>query len=76
MIVTERIDPQTPGGWVLIRNYSDAGMMIRQDGSGDMYEEAIDPDFANRTYTETNIPIECEIDSDELLDIILGGDIT
>ena len=32
--------------------------MIKEDGTGILYSEAIDPDFMNRTYTETNTPIE------------------
>lgn len=58
MIVSERMEPQTTGGWVLIKTYSDLGMMIRQDESGELYPEAIDPESSHRTYTETDIPIE------------------
>lgn len=71
----------------LIRTYSDIGMMIRQDSTGILYEEAIDPDYTNRTYTETDIPIhqdeeesESEPEPDDgflkaqaALDIIFGG---
>lgn len=69
----------------LIRAYSDAGMMIRQDDSGILYSEAIDPDYTNRTYTETDIPIEVEenieepleddgyLDSQDAIDLIFGG---
>lgn len=69
----------------LIRAYSDAGMMIRQDDSGVLYSEAIDPDYTNRTYTETDIPIEVEenieepleddgyLDSQDAIDLIFGG---
>ena len=65
-LVREIIPPEEEGGWTLVRNYSDAGMMIRQDGTGDLYSEAVDPDFANRTYTETDIPIDNEVpESDE-----------
>lgn len=45
---------------VLIRTYSDRNMMIRQDGTGILYSEAVDPQVMNRTYTETDIPIESE----------------
>lgn len=77
MIVQERIEPEQQGGWVLIKTYSDRGVMIRQDETGDLYAEAVDPDFANRTYTETNIPIddgddEQEDTAEHLLNIILG----
>lgn len=54
MIVTERV----PDSVDLVRTYSDAGMMIIQDETGDMYAEAIDPDYMNRTYTESDIPID------------------
>jgi len=53
-IVTERYEDSVD----LVRTYSDAGMMIRQDGTGILYTEAVDPDYMNRTYTETDIPIE------------------
>ena len=64
MLITEIIPPTTEGGWTLVKNYSDSGMMIRQDGTGDLYGEAIDPDFTNRTYTETDIPIDEETDEE------------
>lgn len=80
-IVTERYEDSVD----LVRTYSDAGMMIRQDETGYLYEEAIDPDYMNRTYTETDIPIEKEeeepiehddegyLNSQSALDIIFGG---
>ena len=40
------------------RAYSDANKKIMQDGTGIIYDEAIDPEKSGRTYTETNIPIE------------------
>lgn len=46
-------------GVVLMRTYSDAGMMIERDG--ELYEEAVDPEEFNREYTETDQPIESEI---------------
>lgn len=78
MLVTEVLEPATPGGWVLIKNYSDSGMMIRQNGTNDLYESAIDPQFIGRTYTETDIPIEQEEESEieakaEAYDILVGG---
>ena len=61
-------------GVELIRTYSDRGMKIRQDGTGVEYDEAVDPSDANRTYTETNIPIEGEeLSAEEALLIITGG---
>lgn len=69
MIVTERYSED------LIKTYSNAGFMIQQDETGILYSEAIDPDFMNRTYTETNIPIDAdeeETEAEEILDILLG----
>ena len=45
-----------------IRNYSDKGMMIERDNV--QYSEAIDPiEYADeRIYTETDIPIESEVE--------------
>ena len=70
MIRTERVEGSTD----LVRTYSDTGMMIIQDGTGDMYSEAIDPDYMNRTYTESNIHVETEeeISDTDALNIIMG----
>ena len=38
----------------LYRTYSDAGMMIRQDQTGAVFDEAIDVEGASYTYTETD----------------------
>ena len=54
MIVQNKFK-QEENGWVLVRTYSDIGKMIRQDETGELYIEAIDPDFMHRTYTETDI---------------------
>ena len=40
------------------KTYSDAGFMIERDGV--QYSEAIDPSEFDRTYTETDIPVEAE----------------
>lgn len=45
-----------------IRTYSDSGFYIHGGLPEADYEEACDPVDLNRTYTETNIPIE---DNDE-----------
>ena len=42
------------------RTWSDAGMMIERDGA--RYSEAVDPLNSGRTYTETDEPIEQEMD--------------
>ena len=52
MIVTEQISD------TLIRTYSDANVYIHGGNPVGDYAEAIDPISANRTYTETEIPIE------------------
>ena len=41
----------------LYRTYSDSGKMIRQEQSGELYSDAIDPEGAAVTYTETDIDI-------------------
>ena len=50
MIITEKYAEN------LTRTYSDTGMKIERDGV--LYDEAIDPDWAGRTYTETTEPVE------------------
>ena len=69
MIVYEVIE-----GTDLVRAYSNTGMKIRQDNTGTIYGEAIDPVYMNRTYTETEELIEEELEPEEILEIILGGD--
>ena len=41
----------------LYRTYSDAGMMIRQDQTGAVFDEAVDVENALYTYTETDEPV-------------------
>ena len=55
MIVTESM---TINGKSFIRTFSDSGYMVERDGI--RYSEAIDPAELNRTYTETDEPIEGE----------------
>lgn len=55
MIQTEQIQIS---GRTLVRTYSDANLMIRQDGTGNVYAEAVDPVGSGRTYSETDTPIE------------------
>ena len=55
-----------------IRTYSDNGMMIHGGVPEGDYEEACDPAELNRTYTETDIPIEGESDAKEILNILTG----
>lgn len=55
MIITE---PLTINDKQFIRTFSDSGYMVERDGV--RYSEAIDPAELNRTYTETDEPIEGE----------------
>lgn len=56
----------------LIKTYSDIGMLIRQEPTGELYAEAIDIANTTYTYVETNIPIEDDITDSEALNIIMG----
>ena len=49
----------------LYRNYSDQNMMIQQDQTGILYEEAIDVEDSPYTYTETDQPIPTEEDQEQ-----------
>lgn len=77
MIVSEHIGPYSGGG-DLIRTYSTSGYKIRQDGTGDVYEEAVDPEIMGRTYTETDELIPRDESSDafdrEIINILLGDE--
>ncbi len=57
MIVQERFE--WDGRW-LVKTTSDSGFMVCQDGTGDLYAEATDPEEMGRSYTETDIPIESD----------------
>ena len=57
MIVS--LEYYTEDGRLLIRTRSDRNMMIRQDQTGILYDEAIDVPN-HYTYTETDNPIENE----------------
>ena len=59
MIITEQI---TINNRQFTKTYSDSGYMIERDGA--QYSEAIDPAEFGRTYTETDIPIEGEGESE------------
>ena len=66
-IVREILDEDT------IRTYSDRGVLIHGGFPEGDYAEAIDPISMNRTYTETEIPID-ELDAQDALDQIFGGE--
>lgn len=63
MIKVEQIDI---GGRSYAKTYSDSGYMIMRDGQ--YYSEAIDPLRTGRLYTETDMLIEKEEDTDERAD--------
>lgn len=56
----------------LVRAYSDKGLYIKNP-DGKVYYDAIDPDWAHRTYEETED--EIEVESDTALEIISGESI-
>lgn len=66
MIKTEMVEDR-------IRHYSDAGLMIRQIETGDLYEDAVDYIPCRFTYEETDVPIETELTPEQALNILLGG---
>jgi len=76
MVIYERVE----GSVDLVRAYSDQGLKIMsQDGVP--YDEAIDPDYMNRVYHETDEPIDSdeedngdELTAEEALEIITGGE--
>lgn len=71
-----KIETITINGRTLVRTYSDANRMIRQDGTGNIYSEAVDPVGSGRTYTETDELIEGETDTEDYktaFEILTGG---
>ena len=72
-IVQEHIDI---GGRDFIRTYSDMGVKIHGGFPESDYDEACDPAELNRTYTETDTPIEPDetalADKAEAYDILMG----
>lgn len=58
-----------------IRSYSDNNVMIHGGFPESDYSEATDPAELNRSYTETDIPVESDgSEAEEILSILLGGD--
>ena len=55
-----------------IRTYSDRNVMIHGGNPEGDYSEACDPAELNRTYTDTDIPIDGESTAEEILDILMG----
>ena len=70
MIKTETFEKN---GRTLVRTWSDTGYRIRRDGTGAVYDEAVDPADSGRTYTETSEKIpDTELTAEEALNIITG----
>ena len=57
-----------------IRTCSDAGFYIHGGSPEGDYSEACDPAELNRTYTETNIPVDGGSGAEEILNVLLGGE--
>lgn len=66
MIVREYYRTREDGA-DLFKTYSDSGYFILQNETGHKYAEAIDVEFKNYTYSETDelIPLEEEKESNE-----------
>ena len=63
------------GNTDFIRTYSDRGMKVHGGVPEADYDVAEDPAALNRTYTETDIPIDGgEVTAEEALDFLFGGD--
>ena len=73
MIITEYYMTRQDGV-VLNRTYSDQDLMVLQEDTGVIYSEAIDPEFSNHTYVETDTPIEAdeEISDEEFARMVRG----
>lgn len=73
MIISETV---SLNGRTFIRTYSDGGYLIKQDGTDEVYSEAVDPVDSGRTYTETDETIESNLteieEKAQAYDIIMG----
>ena len=73
MIIAETIIAKN--GARMIRTYSDKGFRLRQVQTGIIYDEAIDVENSGYTYIETEDRADGEeLEPQEALDIIFGGD--
>lgn len=61
MIVREFYETRSDGVR-LFKTYSDSGLMIKQNESGNLYSEAVDVENAPFTYIETDEKIETDKD--------------
>lgn len=57
MVVTDYYRTRTDGT-VLNRTYSSLGLKIKQNETGNVYDEAIDVEGSPYTYTESDTPVE------------------
>lgn len=55
-----------------IRTFSDAGMKIHGGNPEGDYDVAEDPAEFNRTYTETDIPIDSDSTAEDIVNILTG----
>lgn len=67
MVIYEHIE-----GTDLVRAFSTLNKKLIQDGTGEIYDEAVDPDYMNRTYTESEEEVEL-LEPEEILEILLGN---
>lgn len=56
----------------IVHTYSDLGMKIHGGMPESDYDEAYDPIELGRTYVETDIPIETDVDAEEIVNILTG----
>lgn len=67
MIIQEQISE------TLVKTYSDRGVKVHGGYPEADYDEVIDPISMNRTYVETDIPVDSEeITDTEALNILMG----
>lgn len=57
-----------------VRRYSNSGVKIASD-DGIAYDVAEDLVSVGKSYTETDIPIESDTTAEEVLSVLLGGDV-
>lgn len=67
-----QVENQTIDGRAFTYTYSDAGFAIRQDSTGQIYDDALDLVEFPQTYTETDIPLDPEGDPEEATYAQLG----
>ena len=71
MAIIKELYKTRADGVKLFRTYSDEGMQLLQNETGNVYDEAIDVEGAPYTYSETGEPKE--LTAEEALELIMGG---